>query len=300
LNPKGFYLLFGVESGNEKRKGFSELSKALKLCQGDPKFNAMVQRGELVLLSFGETNDTISEIDLPIKNFGYVKDEKKLVLIYNAASYYVLPSLEDNLPNTILESFGCGTPVIAFNTGGIPEMVEQGDTGLLAQLDGGNSLSQVILEALNLSDDITQKMRGNVRDKVMREYCMVVQAKHYGDLYTELINTHEPIDLTSKEIEQPNFVNLNFRKYPKLNDFYNETQTRFIRKREKDYIESEADRAERWDQIQQYSKWLKESEDVRETQFKIINDQKKIIIIIKKFKCGIKKFAKRLGVLKEK
>ncbi len=172
-------------------------------------------------------------------------------------------------------------------------MVEHGVTGLLAQIEGANSLSQVILEALNLSDDITQNMRENVRDKVMREYSMIVQARHYGDLYTELINTHKPVDLTSKEIEQPKFVDLDFSKYPKLSDFYHETQTRFIRKREKDFIESEADRAERWDQIQQYSKWLKESE-------KIINDQRITILIFRKFKSRIKNIAKRLGVLKEK
>lgn len=63
---------------------------------------------------------------------GYLKDETSLALVYNAADVFVTPSLADNLPTTVLESLACGTPVVGYNTGGIPEMIKHKENGYLA------------------------------------------------------------------------------------------------------------------------------------------------------------------------
>ncbi|MBT1712621.1 glycosyltransferase, partial [Fulvivirgaceae bacterium PWU5] len=66
-----------------------------------------------------------------VHNFGFVSDEHKKALIYSAADVYVLPTLADNLPNVVIESLMCGTPVIGFKTGGVPDMIKHGHNGIL-------------------------------------------------------------------------------------------------------------------------------------------------------------------------
>ena len=61
---------------------------------------------------------------IPIYPMNYVSNEKELVDIYNAVDLYVTPSLQDNLPNTIVEAMACGIPCIGFNVGGIPQMID--------------------------------------------------------------------------------------------------------------------------------------------------------------------------------
>jgi glycosyltransferase involved in cell wall biosynthesis len=64
--------------------------------------------------------------------------------VYQAADVMVVPSLEDNYPNTIIEAMACGTPVVGFNTGGIPEQILHLATGYVAQLQSAEDLAQGI------------------------------------------------------------------------------------------------------------------------------------------------------------
>ena len=83
----------------------------------------------------------------------YRNTEEELATLYNASDIFVLPSLEDNLPNTIMESLCiAGTPVIAFNTGGIPEMIDHLSNGYLAQLESSEDLAEGIYWSLFKAD----------------------------------------------------------------------------------------------------------------------------------------------------
>jgi glycosyltransferase involved in cell wall biosynthesis len=62
-----------------------------------------------------------------------VTDEKKMIAYYNAADVFVTPSLEENLPNTLMEAMACGTPCVGFRVGGIPEMIDHESNGYLAK-----------------------------------------------------------------------------------------------------------------------------------------------------------------------
>ena len=264
LNPDGFYLLFGAESANEKRKGYFELIEAIKLCLNDNKFKTMVENGKMALLSFGAPNELVNQIGLPITNIDYVESEKKLTLLYNAADFYILPSLEDNLPNTILESFGCGTPVIAFNTGGIPEIIEHNVTGFLARAGDIHDLSHLIIEAMNLSSSDAREFGRKSRDKAVTDYSLPIQAKRYGNLYYELLGIQIQKKLDSNRIDTlPKNYFLEFEKYPKLDRLYYEAMVRFIERREKDYVESEADRTARLEVIQKQGLQLSDLETRR-------------------------------------
>jgi glycosyltransferase involved in cell wall biosynthesis len=114
-------LLFTCQSHGERRKGFKELMEvAHKLSE---------QRDDLHVLMFGHESEETKKLPIPYTALGHINEEWKLAVGYSAADVTLLPSLEDNLPNVILESSACGTPVVAFDSGGISDAVVERITG---------------------------------------------------------------------------------------------------------------------------------------------------------------------------
>jgi glycosyltransferase involved in cell wall biosynthesis len=128
-------ILFVAENPHDERKGFQLLLKALE--------NIDPERYRLSVLG----NKKFVESIFPRAFFyGTVHDEDQLVELYNQADLFVIPSLEDNLPNTVSEALLCGTPVIGMAIGGIKEIVENGIDGVLSETKEG--LKQAIEEGL--------------------------------------------------------------------------------------------------------------------------------------------------------
>ena len=112
---------------NEERKGGPILKEIL---ESDAK-------DQCQFLLIGEGNQFN---DPKIKSLGYVQDEITLRIAYHAADFLLHPAQVDNLPNTVAESMSCGTPVIAFNTGGLPEMVIPDKSGWLVEEMNSNAM----------------------------------------------------------------------------------------------------------------------------------------------------------------
>lgn len=169
-------ILAGAHEGlRDKRKGVQYLQPALQKLDDDEV--------ELVVIGTANPNNAL-DFGRKTHYIGYLHDDKSLALAYSAADIFVAPSLQDNLPNTIMESMACGTPVVAFNIGGIPEMIEHQQTGYLAQAFDVNDL----LYGMQWTLEQASNLKHPARDYVEAHYELTAISQRYRDLYMEVLN----------------------------------------------------------------------------------------------------------------
>jgi glycosyltransferase involved in cell wall biosynthesis len=165
-------VLFAADAVNNRRKGFAMLAKGL---------HDLRAPNSLFLISVGSGAPQL-ETDIPHLDLGHINDDRLLSLVYSAADVYVIPSLQDNQPNTVLEAMACGTPVVGFGVGGIPDMVRPGITGMLTAAGDVTGLLAAILELLRC-DEQRAAMAAACRRIVMHEYTREIQVQRYAELY---------------------------------------------------------------------------------------------------------------------
>jgi len=177
-------ILFGAMSAtSDPRKGYRELSEALKIMDSD--------HIELAILGADRHNDNIN-FDFPVHYLGQVNDDLSLRIIYSAADVMVVPSIQENLSNAIMESMSCGTPVVAFNIGGNGDMIDHKINGYLA----------APYEPVDLSDGIkwviTHNEKNNLREKsrqkILDNFEGTKVSLEYLELYKDIITNNKNED----------------------------------------------------------------------------------------------------------
>ncbi|MCG8571196.1 MAG: glycosyltransferase, partial [Spirochaetes bacterium] len=187
LGNKTITLLFGAQTTKEKRKGVHILVNAIEICKKNSFFQNLVSEKKVRILCFGHAGDELNQLDIPVSSLGFQGDEKRLSELYSAADIFILPSLEDNLPNTMLESMASGTPVIAFATGGMPDLIVNGQTGFLVEPFSAAALAQFILE-LMINHNLRNQMNNNCRKLILEKFQLKNQAENYIQLFKELLS----------------------------------------------------------------------------------------------------------------
>lgn len=172
-------ILFGAANVADPRKGMPLLLHALrKMAKGR-------HASSIRLVIFGKIPANIEEeLPFPSHLMHYINDPKVLADLYNSADLFVLPSLEDNLPNTVMEALACGTPVAAFRIGGVPEMVAHGICGYLATPGSAEGLAEG-MEHLLFNPD-AEDYRRRSREKVRSNFAPELVARRYQELYLSL------------------------------------------------------------------------------------------------------------------
>lgn len=176
LEPNKKYLLFGAMNAlADANKGFSYLKEAIK----------QISNTDTELLVYG-TNEDMRKYDLLIsaRSLGYINNDKMMALLYNAADVCIVPSLSENLSNTIMESLSCGTPVVAFNIGGNGDMIDHRKNGYLAKEKDIADLTKGIEWCV--SNNTNGALSKNAREKVLSNYTIDIVAEQYKQIY-ELI-----------------------------------------------------------------------------------------------------------------
>ena len=175
-------LLFCSHKLDNKWKGLDILIKALEKL---PTSYLCILIGQKGIIDCKQKN---------IKFISLTNSEEELTLYYSASDLLINPTLEDNLPNTVLESIACGTPVIGSNVGGIPDMVRNGLTGFLFETGNSEDLARKIELYFSLSEEKRNEMSKNCREIAVKEYSLEVQAKAYIKLYEEILKNWKPIN----------------------------------------------------------------------------------------------------------
>jgi glycosyltransferase involved in cell wall biosynthesis len=171
-------LLFGgYKATDNPYKGFAELSKALDGLRGEG--------AELMILGANRPKDP-PDLGSPTHYMGSYQDELSLALLYNAADVTIVPSHQENLSNTIMESLACGTPVVAFDIGGNADMVEHRVNGWLAKPLEADHLAEGI--RWTLANSGPAGLREAARRTVEERFERSKVAQRYHELYKEVLN----------------------------------------------------------------------------------------------------------------
>jgi hypothetical protein len=186
LDTNALHMLFVANQLGEARKGFEYLAKAIQVCLTHAKFKERAEKGEIALISLGHPHPSLSTLGIPYVCLGYLETPEEMSQIYGAADLFLLPSLEENLPNTLLEAMSCGTPAVAFSVGGVPEALTQDETGKLVPVGAFEDFGNAI-EALLFDDSMRMRLSKNCRQTISDRFTQQLQAERYLELYRELM-----------------------------------------------------------------------------------------------------------------
>lgn len=178
-------LLFGAVQADDPRKGIYELSQAMKrLRERQPDLSKRI-----ALVVFGSLRDEVRSLfpNYKLISIGYIREPSRMAELYRAADLFVIPSLEENLPNTIMEALSVGTPCVAFRVGGIPEMIVSGSTGYLAAFRDPSDLAEGITKTIALQETSPEAVASACRSFVLSHYSREVVSSRMLQLYRELL-----------------------------------------------------------------------------------------------------------------
>lgn len=175
-------ILFVAHRVDDDRKGANYFVEAVnRLADANPHF-----ANNTCVAAIGRNSESIASLlHVPTYAVGFVTDERQMASVYTAADVFVLPSLEDNLPNTIMESLACGVPCVGFKVGGIPEMIDHRVNGYVANFKDVADLAAGMAWVLDEAD--ARALSAAARRKVEMTYSQSAVASQYIEVYNEMI-----------------------------------------------------------------------------------------------------------------
>ena len=180
LPQDGHIILFASQRVTNPNKGMQYLIDACKLLANTKNLTSNTH----VAILGGHAEEIAQLLPFPTHALGYVNDEQRIATVYNAADVFVLPSLSENLPNTIMEAMACGVPCVGFRVGGIPEMIDHLSNGYVANYRDAEDLAKGIHYVLDEADQ--QTLSNNCLQKVAHNYSQQSVAKRYIEVYEQI------------------------------------------------------------------------------------------------------------------
>jgi glycosyltransferase involved in cell wall biosynthesis len=181
IEASRFVLLFVAQRVNDPRKGYTYLKRALKQLPEHVK-----QATTLLVMGKSEPGD-FDDLEVEVKLTGSVSGIEGVRTVYSASDVLVTPSMEDNLPNTIMEAMACSRAVVAFKTGGIPEMIAHQETGWLSDTGYEQGLTEGIAWLYEQKDTNVAGLAARIRAEAL--YSPRIVAEQYLKIYTSFLNS---------------------------------------------------------------------------------------------------------------
>jgi glycosyltransferase involved in cell wall biosynthesis len=174
-------LMFGAQQIDDFRKGSDLLIEALS---GLPD----ALKAQTLLMTLGSNGQSIGQAaGIETINLGYISNDALKAKAYSAADLFLFPTRADNLPLMLQESMACGTPMVSFEVGGVPDLVRPGITGYLAHPEDVVDFRQGIVQLLE-DDGLRSHLKKQCRDIALQEYAIELQTQRYAELYQKILS----------------------------------------------------------------------------------------------------------------
>lgn len=161
-------------------KGFAELARALEGIRS--------QVPDVHLLCVGKVNTDLQRLPVPTLSTGQLRDDERLALAYAACDVICVPSIIDNAPQTIAEASASGRPVVGFNSGGVPEMISDNETGLVVPLGDEKGLGKALTLILT-SEILAERLGCQGRERACSLWSPEKVGLQYRTVYEQLIRS---------------------------------------------------------------------------------------------------------------
>jgi glycosyltransferase involved in cell wall biosynthesis/ubiquinone/menaquinone biosynthesis C-methylase UbiE len=196
----GFVILFVASDMNESRKGLDILNESLRVAIEGPLRDLHRQDNILLLMAGHPASHSNNTPPLKYLSLDFMNDKERLRLAYCSADIMAHCSREDNLPNTIIESMGCGLPTIAYDVGGCKDIIDHAVNGYLIPEDDHRAFADTLAK-LATSSDQREKVRDNCLRTVSSKYTAEIQAKAYLNFFKRMLAQN--IDSRAAFSQQP-------------------------------------------------------------------------------------------------
>ena len=181
LPPDSRLILFASQRVTTENKGMTYLIEACRQLADLTKCQTPCE----VMILGGHAEEVVEQLPMKAYPLGYVNDEQRIVDVYHAADVFVLPSLSENLPNTIMEAMACGVPCVGFKVGGIPEEIDHKRNGYVAEYRSAEDLARGIRWILTEAD--YESLSQKAVHKVVQNYSQQSVAVKYLDVYHQAL-----------------------------------------------------------------------------------------------------------------
>ena len=187
IDQDAFVILLGAQNNAEQRKGVYNVVDTLSALRKLPGARGLIASGKVVLVAFGDDSGWLATTGFSTRQLGTIDQDEELVLIYAAANIFLLPSLEDNQPNVMLEAMACGTPVVSFAVGGIAEVIVDGVNGKTIEPFDCIAMARAILYLAQHPAEVVAMGR-EARRVAEAKFSLDIQAARYEQLFQSLID----------------------------------------------------------------------------------------------------------------
>jgi glycosyltransferase involved in cell wall biosynthesis len=140
IDPTETIIAFGAVAIESPYKGLTYMLEALQILHREG-----LEKTTVMIFGSNYNKQVADAIPFKTRFMGHLNDEYSMVLMYNSADVLVVPSLADNLPTVITEAMSCGTPVVGFHVGGIPDLIDHKKNGYVAQYKDAGDIARGIL-----------------------------------------------------------------------------------------------------------------------------------------------------------
>jgi glycosyltransferase involved in cell wall biosynthesis len=177
-------ILFGTLHANtDRRKGFHALKDALQIFR-----EGRERRDDCDVVVVGASRPMAPpDFGMPIHYMGILNDDVTLALLCSAVDVVVVPSSQENLSNSVMEALACGTPCVAFDVGGMPDLIEHQRNGYLARPFEAADLACGMQWVLD-DRERWRSLSKRARQKVETEFDLRIIAKRYLALYEDVLD----------------------------------------------------------------------------------------------------------------